>query len=99
MRLLDKVVTTCSRNDLPVLDTVEYRDFPQSSSVAAEFIGMNDLRNVKFGQQSTEKGPSGLRIPMFLDEHVQHSAMFIHCSPEPMLDSADVNTHFIQMPP
>ena len=82
-----------------MLDTVEYRNFPQSSSVAAEFIGMNDLRNVKFGQQSTEKGPSGLRIPMFLDEHVQHSAMFIHCSPEPMLDSADVNTHFIQMPP
>ena len=85
MGLLNKVITTRSGNDLPVLNTVKHRDFPQSSSIAAQFIGMNDLRNVKFGQQSTEEGPSGLRTPVLLHEHVQLGTIFVHSSPEPVV--------------
>jgi len=96
--LLNKAVTAGSRNDFLVLHTVEHRDFPHSSSVAAQFIGMNDFRDLKFDQQSMEE-PSSLRIPMFLHQHVQHSTVFVYGPPQPVLDPADVNTHFVQVPP
>ena len=36
---------------------------------------------------------------MFLQEDVEHCALFINCPPQPVFDPADDNMHFIQMPP
>jgi len=79
--LLKGVVTSRSGNDFPVLDRVEHRDFPHSSSASAQLIGIDDFRNLELGQQSTEERTSGLRIPMFLHQHVQHGTVFVYSSP------------------
>ncbi|MBB5365341.1 hypothetical protein HNQ08_004462 [Deinococcus humi] len=41
-------------------------------------------------QQTVEKRPGGLGIPVRLEEDVQHDAVFIDRSPQPVGDASDI---------
>ena len=35
---------------------------------------------------------------MFLKKHVQHSAVLVHCTPQPVLHTLDLHANFVQVP-
>ncbi|BDP43272.1 hypothetical protein DAETH_32410 (plasmid) [Deinococcus aetherius] len=99
MRLLDQIVAAGRGHDPDVLHSVEHGEFPQGRPVTPQLVGVNDLWDVVLAQQADEKGPRRPGISVFLEEDVQHVPTFVDRPPQPVMDSADLAAHLVQMPP
>ncbi len=78
---------------------VEYGKLSDRCPIAPEFVGMNDFRDLILIQQPTEEGPGRVRVPMRLEQEVEHHAVLIHSAPQPMFDTLRRHAHFVEMPP
>ncbi len=97
--LLNDVVTPGRGNHLLMIDVRQTRDLPDCGPVTSQLIGMNDLWNVAFSQQPGEEGLRSFGIPMPLKENVEHEAVLVDRSPEPVANAIDARTDLVQMPP
>ena len=78
---------------------IERRKFPNRGPVASSLIGMNDLRNVIFIQQPGQENPCCVGISVPLEENIEHEAVLVNSSPEPVANAIDTRAHFIEVPP
>lgn len=99
MRLFNQVVTARGGDHLAVLHTVEHGKLAHGRTITPELVGVDDLWHVVLTEQSSDERSSCLDITVFLKENVQHGSMFIHGSPQPVFDPADVHVHFVQVTP
>ena len=60
---------------------------------------MNNFWDIIFGKEAAEELLSSVSITMSLELDVQHRSIFIDGPPQPMGDTADIDVHFVQMPP
>jgi hypothetical protein len=79
--LFDDVVTPGCGDHLLVVDVSQAGDLSERDSVAAELIGMDDLWNIIFSQQSGQEGLRRFGVPMPLEENVEYEAVLVHSSP------------------
>jgi hypothetical protein len=97
--LLNDVVTPGRGDHLLVVDIDQARHLSDRGPVAPQLIGVNDLWDIEFPQQLSQEGPRRLGIPMPLKENVKHEAVLVDSPPEPMANTIDARTHFVEMPP
>ena len=97
--LLDQVVTSGCRDHLLVVNMIERRKFPDRGSIGPKLIGVNDLWNVIFTQESDQEGPRSVGISVPLKENIDHKAMLVYSPPEPVTNAIDTGAHFIEVPP
>ena len=64
-----------------VVDVDQTRDLSDSRPIAAELVGVNDLWDVVFTQESGQERLRGLGIAVTLEENALHEAVLVHCSP------------------
>jgi len=79
--LLNEVVAAGSGDYLLVVDICQARDLPDRGSITPELIGMDNLRDIVFSQQSCQEGLRRFGIPMPLEENVEHEAVLVHSPP------------------
>ena len=60
---------------------IERRKFPDRGSIASQLIGVNDLWNVIFTQESDQEGLCGLCVTVPLKENIEHKAMLVYSLP------------------
>ncbi len=78
MGLLNQVVTTGRGHNLDVLHAVEHGKSPNRRTVAPEFIGMNDFWDLVLTEQPGEEGAGRLRVPVRLEQEVEHGAVLVY---------------------
>ena len=96
--MLHQIVTAGGGNDLNVLHDVEHGNLTQRRPIAPQLVGMDHLRHVVLPQEADKKGLGRLGVSVFLKQNVQHVPVFVDCSPQPMLDPADLDADLVQMP-
>ena len=64
-----------------MVDIDQARDLPDRRPVAPELIGVNDLWDLVFTQQSGQEGFRGLGVAVALQQNFEHEAVLVHCSP------------------
>ncbi len=99
MRLLDQVIATRYRNPLLVVTVDPARQFSECGAVAAQPIGVNDVWDIVFTQETGQERLRGLDIAMPLKQDVEHEAVLVYCSPQPVSDAIDARTPLVEMPP
>ena len=99
VRLFDHVVAPGRGNHLLVVDVDQTGDLPDRGPVAPQLIGVNDLRDVVFTQESRQEGLCSFRVAVPLKENVEHEAVLVDRSPKPVADAVHGRTHLVQMPP
>ena len=97
--MFDAVAAPGRRDHLLVVDVDQARDLSDGGSVAADLIGVDDLRDIVFSQQPGQEGPCSVSITMPLKQNVEHEAVLVDCSPEPVSDAIDIRPHLVQMLP
>ena len=97
--LLNDVVTSGCGDHLLMVDVDQARDLSDRGPVAAELIGMDDLWDIVFSQQTGQEGLRRFGVPMPLKEDVEHETVLVYCSPQPMSDAIHARTHLVEMPP
>jgi len=60
---------------------------------------VNDVWDVVVHQQPFEKGLGRLRVPVRLQQDIQHRTGFIDGPPQPIFPATDLDAHLIQEPP
>src|SRR5215203_3944961 len=94
MRILCSVVQSFM---LPMLDA--RHDLPLCRTVATELISDHDTRRPALPlQQLAEQALGGALITPALDQHVEHDAVLIDRTPQPVLLAGDLYRNLIQMP-
>ena len=78
---------------------IERRKFPSRGPVASSLTGMNDLRNVIFIQQPGHENLCCVGITVPLEENIEHEAVLVNSSPEPVAYAIDTRAHFIEVSP
>ena len=66
--------------------------------VIPKLIGVNDLWEIVFTQESDQECLRGLGIAVTLEQNALHVAMLVHSPPCPVSDAIDAHTHLVQMP-
>jgi hypothetical protein len=84
---------------LLVVDVNQARDLPDGCPVAAELIGMDDLWDIVFSQQSGQEVFRCFGVPMPLEKNVEHETVLVHGPPKPVSDAVHARTHLVEMPP
>ena len=97
--MLNDVIAACRLDHLPVVNVDQAGELSNRGSVTPELIGMDDLWDIVFSQQPGQEGLRSLGVPMPLKEDVEHEAVLVYCSPEPMSDAVNARTHLVEMPP
>ena len=97
--LLNDVVAACCGDDLLVVDVRQTRDLPDRGPITPQLIGVNDLWDAIFTQQSGQESLCGFGVSMPLKQNIEHEAVLINGPPQPMPDAIDARTHLVQMPP
>ena len=82
-----------------MVNMIERWKFPDRGPIASQLIGMNDLWNVVFTQKSDQEGLRDLCITAPLEENIEHKAMFVYSSPEPVSNAIDTGANFVEVPP
>ena len=78
-----------------MIDLSQARDLPNGCPVAAQLIGVNDLWYVIFAQQPGQEGLCGLSVTVLLKENIEHEAVLVDRTPQPMSDAIDARTHLV----
>ena len=99
VELFDNIVTPSRGNHLLMADVDQARDFPDGRPVTPKLIGVNDPWDVMFTQQLGQEGLRRFRITVARKENIEHEAVLVDRSPEPVSDTIDACTHLVQMPP
>jgi len=99
MFLFNDIVAACCGDHLLVIDVSQVRDLSDRGPVTTKLVGMNDLWDVIFNQNSGKKGLRRLGISVPLKENIEHEPVLVHCSPSPMPDAIDARTNLVQRPP
>ena len=60
---------------------------------------MDDLWNIVFSQQPRQECRRGSSVPMPLKQNVEHEAVLVHGSPQPVSNAVHARTHLVEMPP
>ncbi len=81
VRLFNQVVAPGRRDDLPMFDALQARDLPDRGSITPELIGVNDLWDVIFTQQSREESFRSFGIPMPPKKNVEHETVLVYRAP------------------
>src|SRR5215203_5005560 len=94
MRILCSVVQSFM---LPMLDA--RHDLPLCRTVATELISDHDTRRPALPlQQLAEQALGGALITPALDQHIEHDAVLIDRTPEPVLLAGDFEGDLIKVP-
>jgi hypothetical protein len=78
--LFDDVVAPGRGDHLLVVDVDQARDLSDRGPVAAELIGMDDLWDIVFSQQSSQEGLCHFGVPMPLKEDIEYEPVLVHSS-------------------
>ncbi len=95
MFLLNDVITPGCGDHLLVVDVNQARDLSNRGSVAAELIGMDDLWDIVFSQESGQERLRRFGVPMPLEENVEHEPLLVHSPPKPVSNAIDARTHLV----
>jgi hypothetical protein len=79
--LLNDVVAAGGGHDVLVVNVSPARDLLDRGSVAAELVGMNDLWDIIFNQESGQKRLRHFGIPVPLKEKDELEAVLVHRTP------------------
>ncbi len=82
-----------------MIDASQVRELSDCRSGAAEPIGVNDLWDRVFTEQSGQEGLRGLGISAPLKQDVQHEAGLVYRPPQPMPNTIDRRKDIDQIPP
>ncbi len=99
MFLLNNIVTAGRGDHLLVIYVDQARDLPDGCPVAAELIGMDDLWDIVFTQESGQERLRGLGITVTLEEDVEHETVLVHGPPKPVSNAVYARTYLVEMPP
>ncbi len=99
LELLNELVAARRGDDLDVLHGVEHGGLPNRRTRAPKRIRVHDLWHLILAEEAHEQRPGCLGIAVFLKEKVQHVPVFVHRSPHPLFDPADLDASLVQMPP
>jgi len=97
--LFDDVVAPSRGDDVLVVDALQAGDLSNRSSVTPELIGMNDLWDIIFTQESCHKCFCGLSITMPLKQNVEYEPVLVYDHPKPVSNAVHACTHLVEMPP
>jgi len=61
--------------------------------LAAELIGMDDLRDTVFFQETSQEGLRGFDVPILLEEDALHEHGFVHGPSNLVSNAIDAQTH------
>ena len=64
-----------------VVDLSQAWEVSDRGSITPELVGVNDVWDIIFSQQSGQEGLRRLGIPVPLKENVEHESVLVHCSP------------------
>lgn len=98
MRLFNQIVAPGRRNHFTVQRTMKFRNLTNGCSVTAQFVGVDGGWSLVVAQQHSEERLGRLSVAVFLQKNIQHSAMLVHGTPQPVLDALDLDADFIQVP-
>ena len=93
MFLLNTIVAAGCGNHLLLVDIGQARALPDRGSVTAELVGVDDLCNIVFSQQTGRNGLRRHGIPMPLEKNVEHEAVLVHSPPQPVENAIHAGTH------
>jgi len=99
MFLLDNIVTARRGDHLLVINVGQTRDLPNRGSVTLKLIGVNDLWDVIFTQQSGQEGLCSLSVPVSLEQNVEHVPVLVYGPPKPVANAVHRRAHLVQIPP
>ena len=71
---------------------------PNRGPIASQLIGVNDLWDIVFTQDPAQERLRGFGIAVTLEQDVEHEAVLVHCSSEPVADAIDARTYLVQVP-
>ena len=97
--LFDNIVTLGCGDHLLVINVGQTRDLPDRGSIALKLIGMNDLWDVIFTQQSDQEGFRGRSVAVPLKENIEHEPMLVDRPPQPMPDAIHARADLVEVPP
>lgn len=97
--LLHNGVAARRGNHLLVIDALQARTLSDRRRVAPQLISMDNLWNVILTQEASREGLCRSSVPMPLKEDVEHEALLVDRSPEPVSNTIDACTHLVQKPP
>ena len=60
---------------------------------------MDDLWDIVFSQQPGQEGLRSLGVVVPLKQDIEHEAVLVYCSPEPVSDAVNARTDLVEMPP
>ena len=95
--LLNQVITAGCGNHLLVVDIDEARNFSDRSSVTPQLVGMNDLRDIVFIQETSQEGLCNFRITVPLKQDIEHKTVLVGRSAESGADAIDARTLLVQL--
>ncbi|MGY2897273.1 hypothetical protein ACVWZX_005319 [Deinococcus sp. UYEF24] len=78
-----------------VVDVDQAGDLSNRALVATELIGMDDLWDIIFTQQPGQEGLRRFGVPMPLKEEIEHEAVLVQCSLQPVSNAVHVRTDLI----
>ncbi len=78
-----------------MVDVDQTRELSNRGSVTPELIGMDDLWDIVFSQQPGQEGLRSLGVAVPLKQDIEHEAVLVYCSPEPVSDAVNARTHLI----
>ena len=87
MRLFNQIVAPGRRNHFTVQRTMKFRNLTNGCSVTAQFVGVDGGWSLVVAQQHSEERLGRLSVAVFLQKNIQHSAMLVHGTPQPVLDA------------
>ena len=96
--LLNNVIAAGATDHLLVVDVRQTRDLPDRGPVAAKLVGMDDLWDIVFPQQSGQEGLRSFSVSVPLKENIEHEAVLVDRPPQPMPEAIDARTDLVQMP-
>ena len=97
--MFDHVVTSGRGDDLLVVNFSQTCDLSDRGPVAYELVRANLVWDIIFTQEPGQEGLCGVGIPVPLKQDVEHEAVLVHRTPQPVSDAVDARTHLVQMPP
>ena len=79
--LFNQVITARRGDHLLVVDVDQTGELPDRRPIAPELIGVNDLWDVIFTQQSDQERLRGHGVAVALQQNFEHEAVLVHRSP------------------
>jgi len=99
VRLLNHSVATRRGDDVLMVDVDQTGELPNRAPITPQLIGMDDLWDIVFSQQSGEEGLRRFGVPMPLKEDIEYAPVLVHGPPKPVSNTLHSRTHLVEMPP